>query len=84
MDNTCPRKCTAALQRPLEQHELSQLSNIIRAEIALLQQTAFLCETCGSVYANSRSGTANFGKLPQVWDIAQADSNYFPAREKKI
>ena len=84
MDYTCPRKCAAALQRPLEQHELSQLSNIIRAEIALLRQTAFLCVTCGSVYANSRSGTANFGKLPQVWDIAQADSNYFPARNKKI
>ena len=59
MDSACPRKCVAAaVQRPLERHELSQLSNIIRAEIALLQQTAFLCETCSSVYANSRSGTA--------------------------
>ena len=83
MDSTCPRKCTAAVQRPLELHELSELSNIVRAEIALLRQAALMCETCGCIYTNSRSGTANFGKLPRMRDTAYADSNYFPSREKK-
>lgn len=80
MDNTCPRKCAAAAQRPLELHEVSQLSNGIRAEIALLRQTALLCEACGCVYANTRSGTANFGKLPRARDTGHFDSIYFPAK----
>ena len=84
MDSTCLRKCAAAMQRPLDLHELSQLSNIVRAEIVLLRQTRFLCETCGSIYANGRTGTAHLGKLPQMWDTADADSNHFSAREKKI
>ncbi len=64
MEKGCPNKCAVGIQRALNLHELSQLSNTVRAEIALLQQPALLCEMCGCVYVDSQSGTVHLGMVP--------------------
>ena len=63
MEKACPAKCALGIQRPLELVELAQLSNRARAELALLQQTVFIC---GSVYVDGPSGTVHVENVPAV------------------
>jgi len=62
----CPAKCEIATQRPLSVEEFSQLCNNTRAEILLLEQTAWLCESCGSVYMTSDSKAVLLDRVPAV------------------
>ena len=66
MEKACPAKCAFGIQRPLELVELAQLSNRARAEVALLQQTVVICESCGCVYVDSLSGTVYLGNVPAM------------------
>ena len=64
MESECPSKCIAAAQRPLEPIELSLLSRRTRAEIVRLGGTAKLCEACGAIFVNSRTGTTLVDRVP--------------------
>jgi len=65
METGCPAKCAKfAMQRPLGVEEFSQLRNSARAEIVLLAQTAWLCESCGSVYVTSDGQPVLLERLP--------------------
>jgi len=67
METGCPAKCGKfAIQRPLSAREFCQLRNSIRAQIVLLAQTAWLCESCGSVYVTSESKPVLLERLPVV------------------
>ena len=58
--------CALGIQRPLELVELSLLSTRARAEVALLQQTVFICESCGCVYVDGAGGTVHVENVPVV------------------
>jgi len=64
METGCPAKCEIATQRPLSVKEFSQLRNSARADIILLAQTAWLCESCGSVYVTSDGEPILLERLP--------------------
>jgi hypothetical protein len=74
MKTGCPGRCDIGIQRPLGVQEFSQLSNETRAAIALLEETAWLCENCGSVYVASESeavsGKTNYRLLVSLSDIS--------------
>ena len=53
MRTGCPAKCECGTQRPVGVEEFSLLSNKTRTEILLLEETAWFCENCGSVYVTS-------------------------------
>jgi len=57
MRTGCPGNCATGTQRPVGVLEFSQLSNKTRAEILLLEETAWLCENCGAVYVTSEGDT---------------------------
>jgi hypothetical protein len=60
----CPANCAAGIQRPLGALEFLELPNQVRADVALLHETAWLCENCGSVYVGSPKGMVLLARLP--------------------
>ena len=67
METGCPAKCANfAIQKPLGVEGFSQLCNAARAEILLLEQTAWLCQSCGSVYVTSDSKPVLIDRLPAL------------------
>ena len=64
MRTGCPGVCDIGTQRPLSVEEFSQLSNNARAEIVLLEETAWLCENCGAVYVTSDREPILLERLP--------------------
>jgi uncharacterized protein YbaR (Trm112 family) len=64
MKTGCPGVCDIGTQRPLSVEEFSQLSNNARAEIVLLEETAWLCENCGAVYVTSDGEPILLERLP--------------------
>jgi len=64
METGCPAKCEFGTQRPLSVKELSQLRNSTRAEIVLLAETVWLCDSCGSVYVTSDGKPVLLERLP--------------------
>ena len=53
MQTGCPGQCTSVMQRPIGVADFSRLSNRARANILLLEESAWLCEACGTVYVTS-------------------------------
>jgi hypothetical protein len=64
MNSGCPAHCATGTQKPIGVSEFSQLSNGTRADIVLLEETAWICENCGSVYVTSENQTILLDRLP--------------------
>ncbi|HZI86678.1 MAG TPA: hypothetical protein VFD48_07570, partial [Pyrinomonadaceae bacterium] len=64
MKTGCPGRCDIGTQRPIGVQEFSLLSNETRAEIVLLEETAWICENCGSVYVTSDGEAILLNRLP--------------------
>jgi hypothetical protein len=64
MRTGCPGLCDIGTQRPVGVGEFSQLSNDARAQIMLLEETAWLCENCGAVYVTSDGEQILLERLP--------------------
>lgn len=76
MEESCPERCAkSAMQRTIDCQELSKISNRARAEIALLRETALICENCRSVYLRTADGTIHLGTLHSM---GQWESERFP------